>query len=95
MLLGLCRCRFLFYTHAICLVLLPSVHMILLVYTLILIPDIHCYYSLFILAQHIVDYVPWYTDTPGDYYEEPAGEKIPEDLQPAKEQREWRADDVE
>ena len=47
------------------------------------------------IAQHVIDSVPWYADTPGDYYEEQAGEEIPEDLQPAKEEREWRADDVE
>ena len=46
------------------------------------------------IAQHVVDSVPWCADTPGDYYEEQAGEKIPKDLQPIEE-REWHADDVE
>ena len=40
------------------------------------------------LAQYVVDSVPWCADTQGDYYEEQAGEEIPEDLQPAKEERE-------
>ena len=69
--------------------------MIILVYTFILIHDIHCYYSLFILAQHAVDYVPWCANTPSDYYKELGGEEIPKDLQPIEEEREWRADDVE
>ena len=47
------------------------------------------------IAQHVVDSVPWCTDTPGDYYEEQAGEKIPEDLQPAEEARDWHVDVVE
>ncbi|MDL1139553.1 hypothetical protein PS029_19380 [Yersinia pestis] len=48
------------------------------------------------IAQHVVDFVPWCADTSGEYYyEEQAGEEIPEDLQPAEEAREWRADDVE
>ena len=47
------------------------------------------------IAQHVVDSVPWCADTPGDYYDDQAGEEIPEDLQPAEEEREWRADDVE
>ena len=46
------------------------------------------------IALHVVDSVPWCTDTPGDYYEEQAGEEIPENLQLAEEEREWRADDV-
>ena len=47
------------------------------------------------IAQHVVDSVPWCADTPGDYYDAQAGEEIPEDLQPTKEEQEWRADDVE
>ena len=47
------------------------------------------------IAQHVVDSISWYVDTPGDFYEEQAGEEISEDLQPAEEEREWRADDVE
>ena len=47
------------------------------------------------IAQNVVDSVPWCADTPGDYYDDKAGEEIPEDLQPAEEEREWRADDVE
>ena len=47
------------------------------------------------IAQYVVDSVPWCAYTLGDYYDEQAGEKIPEDLQPAEEEREWRADDVE
>ena len=47
------------------------------------------------IVQHAVDSVPWCADTPGEfYYEEQAGEEIPEDLQPAEEEREWCADDV-
>ena len=47
------------------------------------------------IAQYVVDSVPWCADTPGDYYEEQAGEEIPEDLQLVKEERECRVDDVE
>ena len=48
------------------------------------------------IAQYVVHPVPWYADTPGKYfYEEQAGEEILEDLQPAEEEWEWRADDVE
>ncbi|XXG46387.1 hypothetical protein AAC387_Pa02g1249 [Persea americana] len=47
------------------------------------------------IAQHITDSVPRCAKTPGDYYEEQTCEEIPEDLQPAEEEREWRADDVE
>ena len=48
------------------------------------------------IAQHVVDSVPWCANSSGEYYyEEQAGEEIPEDLQPAEEEREWRADDVE
>ena len=48
------------------------------------------------IAQHVVDSVPWCADTSSEYYhEEQIGEEIPEDLQPAEEEREWRADDVE
>ena len=47
-------------------------------------------------AQHVVDSVSWCADTPGEYYyDDQASEEIPEDLQPAEEEREWRADDVE
>ncbi|KAJ8647033.1 hypothetical protein MRB53_000056 [Persea americana] len=35
------------------------------------------------------------TDTPGDYHDDQAGEKILEDLQPAEEEQEWRADNIE
>ena len=48
------------------------------------------------IAQYVVDAVPWCADTSGEYYyEEQTGEDIPEDLQPAEEERKWRADDVE
>ena len=47
------------------------------------------------IAQHVVDLVPWCADSSGDYYEEQAGEEIPEDLQPVEEGREWCANDVE
>ena len=61
---------------------------------------ITCHYSILMhamfnmlslsIAQHVVDSVPWCADTSGDlyYYEEPAGEEIPEDLQPAEVARE-------
>ena len=39
--------------------------------------------------------VPWCADTTSEYDDERAGEEIPEDLQPAEEQRECRVDDVE
>ena len=53
-------------------------------------------YTCLSIAQHVVDPIPWCADSSGEYYyEEQAGEKIPEDLQPAKEAREWSADDVE
>ena len=38
------------------------------------------------IDQHVVDSVPWCADTPGDYYDDQAGEEIPEDLQPAEEE---------
>ncbi|XXG55269.1 hypothetical protein AAC387_Pa03g2972 [Persea americana] len=44
---------------------------------------------------YVVDSVPSCADTPGDYYDGQAGEEILEDLQPAEEEQEWRADDVE
>ena len=48
------------------------------------------------IAQHVVDSIPWCADTSGEYhYEEQTGEEILKDLQPAEEEREWRADDVE
>ena len=55
------------------------------------------YFIVFFLsiAQHVVDSIHWCTDAPGDYYEEQVGEEISEDLQPTKEEQEWRADDVE
>ena len=48
------------------------------------------------IVQHVVNSFPWYADTPCEYYyEEQAGKEIPEDLQPAEEEREWRADGIE
>ena len=47
------------------------------------------------IAQHVVDSISWCADTPGDYYDNHAGEEILVDLQSAEEEREWRADDVE
>ena len=47
------------------------------------------------IAQHVVDFVPWCADTPGDYYDDQVGEEIPKVLQPAEEEREWLTDDVE
>ena len=82
---------------ALCLVLLSLYsHNIILVIILYLMHVMSFIHWLFI-AQHVVDSVPWCADTPGEYYyyEEQAGEEIPEDLQPAEEEREWRADDVE
>ena len=53
-------------------------------------------YTCLSIAQHVVDPIPWCADSSGEYYyEEQSGEEIPEDLQPAEEEREWRADDVE
>ena len=46
-------------------------------------------------AQHVGDSIPWCADTTYEYYEKPTGEKIPKDLQPVEEEREWCADDVE
>ena len=47
------------------------------------------------ITKHIVDSILWCAGTPGEYYEEQAGEELPEDLQLAEEEREWRADDIE
>ena len=47
------------------------------------------------IAQYVVDSVPWCANTSGDYYDDHAREEILEDLQPAEEEREWYADDVE
>ena len=47
------------------------------------------------IAQYVVDSVPWFAVTTGDYYDDQVGEEIPDDLQPAEEEREWRANDIE
>ena len=47
------------------------------------------------IAQRVVDLVSWCADSSGDYYEEQTDEDIPEDLQSAEEEREWRANDVQ
>lgn len=51
-------------------------------------------YYLF-LAQHVIDSILWCADTPGNYYEERAGEEIKEGLQQTEKEREWHANDVE
>ena len=48
------------------------------------------------IAQHVIDSVNWCADTSSKfYYEEQVGEEIPENLQPAEDEQEWRANDVE
>ena len=84
------------FIHAICLTSLPCPYMI---YTCFYSYLDTCYTLLLCIAYLLLNIwltlVPWCANTTAEYYKEPIGEEISNDLQPAEKEREWCVDDIE